>query len=265
MKTVSLASGSKGNAYLVGCGDDWLMIDCGVSCRTLVCRAAQVGVDPARIRAVLFTHDHDDHVGGLATFHRHFPQAELFANDMTAEAIAAATGVALADFAIFTNGQPFAAGPFTATAFSVPHDVPDPVGYLVTAGGFTYFHATDCGSPLASVGERLRAADAATLESNYDPVLVRGADRPEHVKRRVMGPRGHLANADAAELVRRYASPKLKRLALAHLSQQCNAPHLAEREMRAALAEMGRGDIELEILAQDAPGRVFSLTAQESH
>ena len=265
MKTVSLASGSKGNAYLVGSGDDWLMIDCGLGCRTLVCRAAQVGVDPARIRAVLFTHDHDDHVGGLATFHRHFPQAELFANDMTAEAIAAATGVARADFMIFTNGQPFTTGPFSVTAFSVPHDVPDPVGYLVTADGFTYFHATDCGTPLDSVGARLGAADAATLESNYDPVLVRGANRPEHVKRRVLGPRGHLANADAAELVRRYASPKLKRLALAHLSQQCNAPHLAEREMRAALAEMGRGDIELEILAQDAPGRVFSLTAQESH
>ena len=88
-------------------------------------------------------------------------------------------------------------------------------------------------------------------------VMVRAADRPEHVKRRVMGPRGHLANEDAAELVRRFASPKLKRLQLAHLSRQCNAPHLAANLMRATLAEMNRLDIELEILPQDAPGRPF--------
>ena len=257
MKVVSLASGSKGNAYLVGCGDDWLMIDCGLSCRELVCRASQVGVDPGRICAVLFTHDHDDHVNGLKVFHRQFPQAELFANDLTAEAIAAAKGLTVDDFAIFTNGQPFTVGPFAVTAFPVPHDVPDPVGYLVRAAGCTYFHATDCGTPLDSIGARLGEADVATLESNYDPVMVRAADRPEHVKRRVMGPRGHLANEDAAELVRRFASPKLKRLQLAHLSRQCNAPHLAANLMRATLAEMNRLDIELEILSQDAPGRIF--------
>ena len=69
-----------------------------------------------------------------------------------------------------------------------------------------------------------------------------------------------MANEDAAELVRRFASPRLKRLALAHLSQQCNAPHVAEQVMRATLAEIGRQDVELDVLAQDASSRVFELT-----
>ncbi len=257
MKIVSLASGSKGNAYCVESQGRALLIDCGLCCRELTARCAAVGLDLAQIDAVLFTHNHDDHVKGLDVFRKKRPEVELYANLMTADAIAAGARVDETDFIPFENGQSFEIGPFEIRPFSIPHDVPDPVGYLVCAEGVTYFHATDVGSPLDSIGVHLAEADVVTLESNHDPVMLHQSARPESLKQRIRGPRGHLSNDDAADLVRRFASPKLKRLALAHLSGECNAPHLAENLMRQTLAKMNRPDVALTILEQDSVVEIF--------
>ena len=98
---------------------------------------------------------------------------------------------------------------------------------------------------------KLAEADFATLESNHDPVLLRQSGRHPSLIQRIAGPRGHLSNDQACGLVRRFASPKLKSLALAHLSRDCNVPRMAEEAMRATLLEMGRPDVSLKVLCQD--------------
>ena len=257
MKVVSLASGSGGNAYVVEADGAALLVDCGISGRELACRCRRAGVDMERIGSVLVTHNHIDHVRGLAAVRKRLPGAAIYANMMTAEAAAAVAGIDEADFAVFENGQEFQAGPFSVTAFQIPHDVPDPVGFVVRAGGVTYFHATDVGAPLDSIGSRLAEADVATLESNHDPVMLARSARAESLKRRIRGPRGHLANFESADLVRRFGSRRLRKLFLAHLSQECNTPQLAEAEMRQALADAGLGGVSLEVLGQDDPGSVW--------
>lgn len=251
MKVISLASGSSGNAYCIEVGAVALLVDCGLSCRELVRRCSQVEIDPKKIAAILFTHNHTDHIQGLATFHSRFPQAELFANMMTAEAIAAKTGLDEDVFTVFENYQEFDVGPFSVLPFSIPHDVPDPVGFLVKAEGKAYFHATDVGAPIESLGKYLSEADVVTLESNHDPIMLRQSSRPESLKRRISGQRGHLSNDEAAYLVKKYASPRLKKLFLAHLSGECNAAHIVERTIGSALKEAGRLDISYETLSQD--------------
>lgn len=258
MRVVSLGSGSCGNAYLVGEGGSWLMIDCGVRYRELSRRAAEAGVDISKVAGVMFTHDHSDHTKGIEVFHKHNPDVPLFANMMTAEAMSATAGVGFGDFFLFENGQPFDVGCFSVEPFSIPHDVPDPVAFLVRCPEHVYFHATDVGSPLDSVGWKLREAEAATLEADYDPQLLASSQRHESLKRRIRGPRGHLSNDDAADLVKRFASPKLKYLALGHLSAECNEPHLAERTMRETLAAIGRADIALEVLPREGISRGFA-------
>lgn len=253
MRIVSLASGSKGNAVLVDSGETALLVDCGLSFKMLIERLAVVYPDPCeilkRIGGVLVTHSHDDHVQGLKMFVKKCPDVPIFANAMTAETIANDCGISDDTFACFENGQVFDVGPFSVKPFSIPHDTPDPVGYLVR-GDLTYFHGTDIGTPLDSIGVNLAQADIAVLESNHDPQMLFNSGRPPSLIQRVYGPRGHLANDQAAELVKKFAPSRLKRLALAHLSESCNAPHLAEREMRETLARINRTDIALTILSQ---------------
>ena len=253
MRIASIASGSKGNAYLVVQDGEALLIDCGIYFKTLKARVARLlesaGLDKPHLCGVLLTHSHSDHTSGLRPLLSKY-DVPSYANAMTAESAAVQERVGGEAFACFENGQPFDVGPFEVRAFSVPHDTSDPVGYLVK-GAAVYFHGTDIGMPLDSVGVKLAEADVATLESNHDPVMLRTSGRPPSLIQRIAGPRGHLSNDDSADLVRRFASPHLRRLALAHLSRDCNAPHLAERAMREALCAAGRADVELKSLPQD--------------
>jgi phosphoribosyl 1,2-cyclic phosphodiesterase len=134
------------------------------------------------------------------------------------------------------------------TPFPTPHDAVDSVGYLVETEKRTYFHGTDIGTPLDSIGGFLARADVATLESNHDPVMLQQSRRDEFLKRRISGPRGHLSNYEAAELVEKYASGRLKKIFLAHLSGECNAAHIAERTMREELSRAGLGSVEISVL-----------------
>ena len=237
MKIVPLASSSSGNAYVVETEGSALLVDCGICYKQL----KDIAVD-----AVLITHSHSDHISGLKMLlkHRDIP---VYANVMTAEAVAHECGLDDSAFVCFENGQEFEVGAFTVSAFSIPHDTSDPVGYLLKADGETYFHGTDIGTPLDSIGLKLAEATVATLESNHDPVMLRQSGRPPYLIQRIAGPRGHLSNDQACELVRKFASPRLKKLFLAHLSHQCNAEAIAVRLMRETLAEIGRADVELEV------------------
>ncbi|MBR4893739.1 MAG: MBL fold metallo-hydrolase [Kiritimatiellae bacterium] len=251
MKFTSLASGSSGNAYCIESGGEALLIDCGISCRRLVRGCEDAGIDFSAISGIVFTHNHEDHISGLSTLHSRFPAIRLFANMMTAEAIASKTGVDEEDFSLFENLQRFDVGVFSVLPFSVPHDVPDPVGFLVSANGKTYFHATDVGTPLDSIGRHISEADIVTIESNHDPVLLAGSSRPESLKQRIRGQRGHLSNDDAAYLIGKFARPRLKKVFLAHLSGECNAPHIAEAAMAAALNTAGMANVPFETLSPD--------------
>lgn len=250
LRFASLGSGSGGNSYCLSLDGFTLMIDCGFSCREMVKRCRANGVDPRTVFAVVLTHSHDDHVRGVKGLRKILPWAKFYASDLTAEAVAARMRLPEDDFLVFEKGQAFDAGPFSVRAFPVPHDTPDCSGYVVETHGFAYFHATDVGQPLDSIGDNFALADLATLEFNHDPTLLATSKRPRKLKRRIKGPSGHLSNFDAASLVGKFASPRLKKVFLAHISRECNSPHLAEEEFRRALEEAGKPQIPCECLSQ---------------
>lgn len=245
MTVLPIASSSKGNAYVVAQGGRAVLIDCGIAVCSVRRALDALELDVKALDAVLVTHNHVDHVSGLKRL-LNAVDVPIFANAMTAEATASQERLDPSAFVCFENGQPFEVGPFEVSPFSVPHDASDPVGYLVR-GEQVYFHATDVGLPLDSIGLKLAAADLATLESNHDPVLLRTSRRPPSLIQRIAGPRGHLSNDQACELVRRFASPRLKRLWLAHLSAECNEPSLALAAMQETLSGMGRADVRVEV------------------
>ena len=268
MKFTSLASGSSGNAYCIESGGEALLIDCGISCRRLVRACGDAGIDFSAISGIVFTHNHEDHISGLSTLHSRFPAIRLFANMMTAEAIASKTGVDEEDFALFENLQRFDVGVFSVLPFSVPHDVPDPVGFLVSANGKTYFHATDVGTPLDSIGRHISEADIVTIESNHDPVLLAGSSRPESLKQRIRGQRGHLSNDDAGKVAVDLVRRGVRVIILGHLSGENNFPELAYQSVCTMLQlegiEPGR-DVMLSVASRDGASGMFVIGGQKTH
>jgi len=254
----ALGSGSGGNSLAVRAGATLALVDFGFSCREEARRLAACGVDIDDVSAVLFTHDHSDHCKGVATFHSKHPDVPLLANGNTADAIAALTGVS-DGWTVFENSEPFALGDLTVTAFPIPHDAADPVGYLFEAEGRALFVGTDMGVVTPEVRTMFARATCAVLEANHDPVLLEQSGRPISLKQRIAGRSGHLSNEDAAALLRDTNPPQLKTLLLGHLSRECNTPSLARKAFDDALAELGRHDVALELLDQDIPCDLFEF------
>lgn len=258
MRLRVLGSGSKGNSLAVRAGGTLVLVDLGLYPKDESRRLEECGVCADDVSAVLFTHDHVDHCRSVASFHRKHPSVPLYANGDTADAIAVQAGVD-DGWAVFETGAPFEVGDITVTAFSIPHDAADPVGYLLESGGSSLFIGTDMGVVTANVREMFARATCAILESNHDPVLLEQSDRPVSLKQRIRGRAGHLSNEDAAALLLDTNPPRLKRLLLGHLSQQCNSTSLARKAFDDALAELGREDISLDILDQDHPSDLFEF------
>lgn len=61
-----LASGSRGNSTVLCGGRTRILVDAGLSCRELFRRMKLAGEDPTTLNAIIITHEHQDHVNGLA-------------------------------------------------------------------------------------------------------------------------------------------------------------------------------------------------------
>jgi phosphoribosyl 1,2-cyclic phosphodiesterase len=125
----------------------------------------------------------------------------------------------------------------------------DGVAYVISAAGKRLGILTDLGHPFPGLVETIAGLDAAFLESNYDPGLLRNGPYPADLKERIAGPGGHLSNPECATLAREAASGgRLRRLVLAHLSGENNAPELA-LETAAGLADRG---VRVDLAGRDA-------------
>jgi phosphoribosyl 1,2-cyclic phosphodiesterase len=70
MRMTVLASGSKGNSTIIATGRTRILVDAGLSCREILKRMQTAGEDPCSLDAILITHEHQDHVQGVAVLAR---------------------------------------------------------------------------------------------------------------------------------------------------------------------------------------------------
>lgn len=219
MRVCSLASGSAGNAILVQGRTTTVMIDAGLSGSKLAARAAQAGVDLARLDAILVTHEHGDHIGGVGVLaRRHGTPVHIDPQTLAAgaEKLGRLPDCRRIETPLFTVGE------FSVTAFPLPHDAVNPCGFSLSDGVATVTVMTDCGSLNQVLTVRARESDILVLEANYEYDLVLESDRPWPNKQRVLGNRGHLSNEDAAKLVGMLAGSRVQTVILAHLSDDHN-------------------------------------------
>ena len=244
-----LGSGSEGNATLVEGGGARVLLDAGLGSRQLAERLVSAGVDPERLDAVFVTHEHGDHARGARTFSARFG-VPLVGTRGTFLA-AGWDGVKLAGYETISAGETRSIGRLRVKALPVPHDAAGPLAFLVSCGGASLGHATDLGHLGRRLVEVFQGCDALLVESNYDPAMLRDGPYPWSLKERILGPLGHLANADVGRLLEKGLGSRCRRVVLAHISRKNNHPELALQAAEDALARARRGDVRLTLAAPD--------------
>jgi phosphoribosyl 1,2-cyclic phosphodiesterase len=239
-----LASGSHGNCAIVSSSRTKILVDAGLSCRETFKRMKTLGDDPHSLAAILITHEHCDHIYGLATLGKKL-RIPVFMTGATHQAWARALRNEkgekphLEKFERFESGHRFQVGDIEVKPFTIPHDAADPVGFTFRAEGIKVGVATDLGYLPVSVRDHLRGCDVLVLESNHDLEMLRGGPYPWSVKQRVMSRVGHLSNGALADFLSSDYDNSAAFVVLAHLSEHNNHPEIARREAEKALAARG--------------------------
>lgn len=231
MRFSSLGSGSRGNAALVEKGKTCIMVDCGFSLRETVRRLARLGKRPEDLTAILVTHEHSDHLGGVSRLACKY-DLPVWATTGTA------TGLdprVLPGLRLFSTEERFGVGDLDVHPFPVSHDAREPSQFVFTDGARRLALLTDTGAVTSRIEQMLQACDALLLECNHDAAMLASGSYPPWLKNRIAGDRGHLSNAQAASLLTRVDTSRLQHIIAMHLSERNNATPLVVRALSRAL------------------------------
>ena len=257
MKVCVLGSGSSGNSTLITANGTSLLVDAGLSCRQIALRLEAVGVDPGSLDAVFVTHEHRDHIAGLATLVKRFGPT-VYAT----EATSAAAGQSIngtTQLQIIEAGVSCECGGLDVHPFSVTHDASDAVGFVVSDGTVSVGIATDLGFASAIVRHRLRGCHVTIIEANHDPQMLRNGRYPWSLKQRIASRHGHLSNGDCAMLVAELVPDGTRCVVLAHISEDNNRPELAVETVQEELTARGLNGVRVLAALRSEPTPVITV------
>ena len=244
MRFCSLGSGSEGNALLVeaGVGSHGgsrpggsakpyrVLVDCGFRLKEIEARLSVVALTGRDIDAILVTHEHGDHIGGVYRLAQAYSIPVYLTHGTHRNGpVSGRTHVHFLD--------PFQAIDLPGLRIepiAVPHDAAEPVQYLLDDGVSSLGVLTDLGHWTEYIADKLSRAESLILETNHDLALLANNPRyPEMLKRRISGPYGHLSNGQASDILRALSGGALKRVIGAHLSKANNRPEIAMQALQA--------------------------------
>lgn len=234
-----LGSGSRGNSALIESGDTCIMIDCGFSVASTEARLARLGRSADDVDAILVTHEHSDHIGGVARLARRH-RIPVW---MTPGTWSAAPDRDIPEPNLFSCHENFEIGGLLVEPMPVPHDAREPCQFVISNGNRRLGILTDSGHVTRHIVATLAGCDALVVECNHDLEMLMRGPYPAAVKRRVAGELGHLNNGQAADLVAQIDVDRLQHLVAVHISDTNNTRELAIDSLAAALA-VGGDEIE---------------------
>jgi phosphoribosyl 1,2-cyclic phosphodiesterase len=250
LRFTSLSSGSEGNALIVEAAAQAVagsasrnsgrldcsrvLVDCGLPLKEMVRRLAERGLHPTDVDAIFVTHEHSDHIGGVARFARaaEIPVYLSHGSRMSCsdEFWKGVQCIEVESHAAFTVGT------LRLQAFPVPHDAREPTQLVVADGHHRLGILTDTGKGTPHIAQMLSGCDGLFLEANHDTALLQDSDYPAGLKARIAGPFGHLSNDDSAEILRGLDQSRLQTVIAAHLSRQNNTAELVTAALTPALS-----------------------------
>lgn len=256
MKISILGSGSKGNCTYIESGDDKILIDAGFSGKEIERRLGSINRSAAQLRAILITHEHNDHIAGAGVLSRRYG-LPVYLNELTYQASAKKLGK-INELEHFVTGESFCIGDLSIHPFSISHDTADPVGFVLKNEKGSIGYCTDTGRLTRLIAHHLAHCSALVLECNHDPHMLRTGPYPFPLQQRISSSTGHLCNEDALEFALDLTARNLRCLFLAHLSETNNDVHLVTRESRRRLSNSS-SSLELHVAHQDIPTPLVDL------
>lgn len=227
---MSFGSGSSGNCSYVGDRRSGFLIDAGIDSQKVSDALSAHGISMDRVRGVVITHDHGDHVRFLYSFLKNNRHMLVYCTPKVLNGIMRRHSISrrVRDYhrAIYKEFE-FKIGNFVLTPFDVMHDGTDNCGFFIRHGETRMAVATDIGCVSDRAEHYLSQSQFMVLESNYDLEMLVNGRYPDHLKARIKADNGHLDNRDAARFLARIYSPELRYVFLCHLSHDNNSPEVA--------------------------------------
>lgn len=231
-----LASSSEANCAIVRSAETTIMLDCGIPRAKCFRALAEAGISADDVSAVVVTHGHSDHVGGLEGFAGRL-NIPVYCSWGEADFLTASGySLPLKRFRVHPiNDNGFLIGNIVVLPFDVPHASAAPVGYRFASDDRAISFATDLGWIPEDVEQELLASDLLFLESNFCPDMLAACSYPKATKMRTASGAGHLSNEQCCELLAKIDS-RPSTVILGHVSQTANDEELVRLMAQQALA-----------------------------
>lgn len=232
-----LFSSSKGNSIYIGTKNEGILIDDGVSFSRLKNAMELNGLSVDSIKAVFVTHEHSDHIKGLAVLTKKI-KAPVFAKGLTLEYLLK-SGALNGEYREMTDGVEVCGA--RVECFCTPHDARESCGYKVTfPDGRSVAVCTDLGHITEEIEAVLHGTSCVLLEANYDVEMLRNGSYPYYLKMRIFSGSGHLSNTDSGNFAAKLVESGTEKIILGHLSQENNRPEIAENTVVSCLGGFKR-------------------------
>ncbi len=261
----SLGSGSCGNCYYISNGDEAIVVDCGVGIRRFKRTLMEYGLKIGHIKGILVTHDHADHIKAAGKISSEFG-LPVYATELVHLGMdknyQATIKVPEDNRRVIEKDQPFTIGSFTVTAFYLPHDASENVGYQIKCGEYVFTVMTDVGDVTENVCKYISEATHLVMEANHDEEMLQQGRYPQILKDRITSGRGHLSNVKSVKALIDNCGQNLSHVWLCHLSEENNHPELARKTFESHLRAYGiipGVDFALEVLRRKIPTGPFLL------
>lgn len=233
MEVAVLSSGSKGNSTIVKTDKTCILIDLGVTKSYLEDKLLELDIDPSKIEGILITHTHVDHVQGLKVFLKKY-HPKLYVNKTILSLLY--EYVDDFDYELYDKDK-FSINDIEIDVIKTSHDVKGSVGFVLKNKDKSFVYITDTGYINEKYYETLKNHNLYVMESNHDIKMLMEGKYPYHLKKRILGDKGHLSNADSAYYLTKFIGDKTKTIVLAHLSDDNNSYDVALNTLKEALRD----------------------------